>query len=89
MNFFPDGKVVAMKGHEEIQKMAFELFEKSGRAHGRDIEHWLEAERIIRARQMDRHAIAVEAATAKKRAIPRSDARRHEARKTGGSSRAR
>ena len=39
-----------MKRHEEIQKLAYELFEKSGRFHGREIDHWLEAERIINAR---------------------------------------
>ena len=42
--------MVAMKRHEEIQKLAYELFEKSGRFHGREIDHWLEAERIINAR---------------------------------------
>jgi hypothetical protein len=41
--------------HEEIAKVASDLFEKSGRAGGRDIEHWLEAERIVitRHRQAD------------------------------------
>ena len=46
-----------MKRHEEIEKLAYELFEKSGRSHGREIDHWLEAERIIEARQMDRQAV--------------------------------
>jgi ribosomal 50S subunit-recycling heat shock protein len=73
--------MVAMKRHEEIQKLANELFEKSGRFHGREIDHWLEAERIIKARQMDRHAVDLEAAASKKRAIQRSDVRRHEAKK--------
>jgi hypothetical protein len=87
--FFLDRKVVAMKRHKEIQKLAYELFEKSGRFHGRDFDHWLEAERIIRARQMDRHAADIEASASKKRAIQRSDVRRHEAKKTGGAKRAR
>jgi len=78
-----------MKKHEEIQKLAYEFFENSGRFHGRDIDHWLEAERIIKARKMDRHAVDLEAAASKKRAIQRSDVRRHEAKKTGGAKRAR
>lgn len=36
-------------GHE-IAKVAYELFEKSGRIHGRDLENWLEAERIVMAK---------------------------------------
>jgi hypothetical protein len=72
-----------MKRHADIQKLAYELYEKSGGAHGREIDHWLEAERIIKARQMDQHAADVEAAASKKRASQRSDARWHEARKTG------
>lgn len=81
MNMHAVDLMVAMKRHEEIQKLAFELFEKSGRFHGREIDHWLEAERILRARQMDRHAVDIEAAASKKRAIQRSDVRRHEAKK--------
>ena len=37
--------------HDEIAKVAQELFEKSGRIHGRDLENWLEAERIVKARR--------------------------------------
>ncbi|HYQ47851.1 MAG TPA: DUF2934 domain-containing protein [Thermodesulfovibrionales bacterium] len=70
-----------MKRHEEIQKLAYDLFEKSGRTHGREIDHWLEAERMIRAREMDRHTMDVEASALKKH-VPRSDVRRHEMKKT-------
>jgi hypothetical protein len=77
-----------MKKHEEIQKLAYDIFEKSGRPHGREIDHWLEAERIIRAREMDMHAVNIKAAASKKRAISRSDVRRHEAKKTGGTKKA-
>jgi hypothetical protein len=31
----------------EIARMAYELFERSGYMHGRDLEHWFEAERIV------------------------------------------
>lgn len=33
-----------MSAHKEIARAAYELFEKSGRVHGRDLDHWLEAE---------------------------------------------
>jgi len=77
-----------MKKHEEIKKLAYDIYEKSGRSHGREIDHWLEAECIIRAREMDMHAADIEAAASKKRAIPRSDVRRHETKKTGGTKKA-
>jgi DUF2934 family protein len=71
-----------MKRHKEIQKLAYELFEKSGRAHGRELDHWLEAERIIKAREIDVHGADIEAAVSK-RGVERSDTRRHEAKKIG------
>ncbi|OGW19481.1 MAG: hypothetical protein A2077_01700 [Nitrospirae bacterium GWC2_46_6] len=36
-----------MSMHHEISKIAHEIWVKSGHTHGRDIEHWLEAEKII------------------------------------------
>ena len=35
---------------EEIAKVAHELFERDGKVHGKDSEHWLEAEEIVRMR---------------------------------------
>ena len=35
--------------NEEIRKKAQELYEKSGRIPGRDLDNWLEAERIVKA----------------------------------------
>jgi len=35
---------------EETVKVASELYERSGRAEGRDLDNWLEAERIVNAR---------------------------------------
>ena len=32
---------------DKIARVAYELFEKSGRPNGKDIEHWLEAEAIV------------------------------------------
>jgi len=36
--------------YDEIVKLASELYEKSGRVEGRDLDNWLEAEKIVRAR---------------------------------------
>ncbi len=33
--------------HEEIAKVAYGLYEKSGKMSGHELDHWLEAERII------------------------------------------
>jgi hypothetical protein len=43
---------VKMDLNAEIEKMAKELYVKSGRIEGRDLENWLEAEKIV----MERHA---------------------------------
>ncbi len=32
----------------EVAKLAYELFVCEGGAHGRDLEHWLQAERLLR-----------------------------------------
>jgi hypothetical protein len=72
-----------MEKHKEIQKLAYEIFEKSGRVHGREIDHWLEAERIIKAREISVHAKDDEAAISGKHVVERSDTRRREAKKMG------
>jgi hypothetical protein len=36
-----------MSLHEEISKVAYELYEKGGRVGGRDLDNWLEAERTV------------------------------------------
>ena len=36
--------------NDEIAKVAHELYEKGGRVHGRDVQYWLEAEKIVLAR---------------------------------------
>ncbi len=51
-----------MNLREEISKKAYELYEKSGKA-GRDLENWLEAEKIVMAKYAKK-----EAATAVKKA---------------------
>ncbi len=39
-----------MKLDEEIAKTAHELYEKSGWIPGRDLENWIEAEKIVKSR---------------------------------------
>ncbi len=42
-----------MSLHDDIAKVAYELYEKSSRI-GRDVENWLEAEKIVMARYAKR-----------------------------------
>jgi len=37
--------------HDEIAKVAYELFEKSGKMYGYELENWLAAEKIVMERQ--------------------------------------
>lgn len=45
--------------HEEIAKLAYEIFEREGRVHGRDLDHWLQAERIVMARYESHQMIEI------------------------------
>ena len=51
-----------MNLQEEIAKVAHELFEKDGRRHGLALDHWFEAERIVKARYSKKGKTAVESA---------------------------
>jgi hypothetical protein len=33
--------------HRQVAVRAYELFEKRGRSHGRDLDDWLEAEKVV------------------------------------------
>lgn len=39
---------IIMKLHDQIAKTAHELYEKSGCLPGRDLENWIEAEKIVK-----------------------------------------
>ena len=41
---------IIMKLHDEIARTAHELYEKSGWIPGRDLENWIEAEKIVKSR---------------------------------------
>lgn len=56
---------VGMNLQDEIAKVAHELFERDGRRHGLALDHWLEAEKIVKARQSKKgKAVAGPAKTA-------------------------
>jgi len=42
--------------HDEIAKVAYELFKNSGRMYGYELENWLAAEKVV----MERHAREIE-----------------------------
>ncbi len=37
--------------HEIIEKKAYEIYEKRGKKHGKDLDDWLEAERILKRKK--------------------------------------
>ncbi|MEJ2685208.1 MAG: DUF2934 domain-containing protein [Candidatus Sulfobium sp.] len=45
--------------HDEIARVANELYEKRGRAHGHELEDWLAAEKIVTEKH-ERHAGEIE-----------------------------
>ncbi|HOJ71805.1 MAG TPA: DUF2934 domain-containing protein [Syntrophorhabdaceae bacterium] len=42
--------------YDEIARLAYEMFEREGRVHGRHLEHWFEAERIVISRYRSQEA---------------------------------
>lgn len=50
MNDLAESRRKEMKLHDEIETIAYDIWEKSGRVHGKDMYHWLEAERIVKGR---------------------------------------
>ena len=62
-----------MSYRREIEKIAYELYEKNGWVDGNDLDHWLEAERIVSARQAEKTAVSWPArrwATTSKKSVP-------------------
>ena len=53
--------------YDEIAKIAYELYEKSGRAEGRELDNWLEAERIVMARHREQEKIEAESSSPPKK----------------------
>ncbi len=58
-----------MNREDEIRKVAYELYERSGMIPGRDEENWLKAEKIVMARYAEQAKTKKDAPPAKKAAI--------------------
>lgn len=56
-----------MKWYDEIARIARELYEKSGKIEGRDLDNWLEAERIVMARYKEQEMLEVESSSSLKK----------------------
>lgn len=54
--------------YEEIAKVAYEIYEKGGCIEGRDLDNWLEAERIVMARIVKEKKSEKKATAKKKKA---------------------
>jgi hypothetical protein len=69
--------------YDEIARVAYELWERSGRVSGRELDNWLEAERIVLAMHASQEIEEPEEATKKARASKKAASRvRKEAKKT-------
>ncbi len=56
-----------MKWYDEIAKVARELYEKSGKAEGHDLDNWLEAEKIVMTRYKEQEIIKAESSSSPKK----------------------
>jgi hypothetical protein len=56
-----------MKWYDEIARIARELYEKSGRIEGRDLDNWLEAERIVMERYKEQEMLEAESSSSPKK----------------------
>jgi len=62
-----------MSYRREREIVAYELYEKNGWVDGNDLDHWLEAERIVSARQAEKTAVSGQArrrAPTSKKSVP-------------------
>ena len=57
--------------HEEVERRAYELYERRGREDGHDWDDWLQAEREIRGQERDSDSEEVPASTARRRRAER------------------
>jgi hypothetical protein len=53
--------------HNEISKAAYELYENSGKAEGRNNDNWFEAERIVMAQRRVEEKLEAEPSSPPKR----------------------
>jgi hypothetical protein len=68
-----------VKLYDEIAKIAYELYEKGGRSGGRELDNWLEAERIAMARHREQEKPGIELPSSpKKKNLPSTKVPRKE-----------
>jgi len=60
----------------EISKMAYEIYESEGRPDGRDLDHWLKAEQVVRSRPGREESQIASDGEAKKTTNRKTQARR-------------
>ena len=53
--------------HQKIATLAYELYEKSGRVQGRDLEHWLQAEKLVKEEASRNREVPPRAASERRR----------------------
>jgi hypothetical protein len=56
-----------MKWHDEIARIARELYEKSGRKEGFDLDNWLEAERIVMKQYKEQQMLEAKSSSSSKK----------------------
>ena len=61
-----------MRWYDEIAKLARALYEKSGGVEGRDLDNWLEAERIVMERYKKQEMLEKESASSVKKKSKKS-----------------
>ena len=62
-----------MKWYDEIAKLARELYEKSGSIEGRDLDNWLEAERIVMERYKEQEMLEGNSSSSNKKQSKKSN----------------
>ena len=64
-----------MELYEEIARVAYEIYEKSGYIEGRDLDNWLEAERIVKARLAEEKQKSEKKSSTKAKKTPKKKAK--------------
>jgi len=62
-----------MRWYDEIAKLARTLYEKSGRVEGRDLDNWLEAERIVMERYKEQEMLEKESSSSTKKNLKKTN----------------
>ncbi|MCX5805257.1 MAG: DUF2934 domain-containing protein [Proteobacteria bacterium] len=71
-----------MDYYDEIEKIAYEIFEREGMVHGRHFDHWIEAETIVKTRYKNKDKTGqnnTEALKPKKKAAAKAVTKKSEA----------